>query len=57
MKQVIEEKKVFRSEIMTQKEVMIKFKEVFLLLKMSFKVSLKKYTGRKQKGKFVLVAC
>ena len=42
MKQVIEEKKMFRSEIMTEKRLMMKFKEVFLLLKMSSKVSLKK---------------
>ena len=48
MKQVIDEKKCLEVKLWLEKKIMMKFKEVFLLLKTSFKVSLKN-TGRKQK--------
>ena len=57
MKEVIDEKKCLEVKLWLEKKLTMKFKEVFLLLKTSFKVSLKKYTGGKQKGKITLVAC
>ena len=57
MKQVIEEKKVFRSEIMTRKKrLTMKFKYVFLLLKMNSKVSLKNIYRKEAKRK-ICIGC
>ena len=51
MKKVSDEKKCLEVKLWLEKKLMMKFKEVFLLLKTSFKVPLKKCTGRKKKVK------
>ena len=50
-------KKCLEVKLWLKKRLMIKFKEVFLLLKTRFKVPSKKCTGMKRKGKIILVAC
>ena len=57
MKKLSDKKKCLEVKLWLEKKLMTKYKEVFLILKTSFKVSFKKYTGRKLKGKILLVAC
>ena len=57
MKQVIDEKKVFRSEIMTRKEVNDEIQRSVSFIKDKLQSVIEKNTGRKQRGKIVLVAC
>ena len=57
MKKVIDEKKVFRSEIMVRKEVNDEIQRSISFIKDELQIFIKNiYTGRKQKGKIILVA-
>ena len=52
MKKVSDEKNKFKSEVMVRKSLMMKYKEVFIILKMRFKFPLKKmYWKEEKKGK------
>ena len=57
MKKVSDEKKCLEVILWLKKKLMMKYKKVFLILKKSFKVPLKKMYRKEEKGKIILVAC
>ena len=57
MKKVSNEKKVFRSKVMVRKDINDKIKRLISYIKYEIQISIeKKCTGRKKKGKIILVA-
>ena len=56
MKQVIDEKKCLEVKLWLEKKFLMKFKELFLLLKTSFKVSLKTIYRKEAKSK-IRIGC